>query len=408
MARSVLSDVNPEHYLWLRDGTIAKNLDELYQAISRISDDVFSHHANGEKNDFFSWIDGVYHDKHFAAQFLRARTKEKAAKMLKKKIESYRKSPGINPEEHLWLTDGTIIRSLDELKKAISGVGEDVLRHHITGERNDFYNWVKDVLHDKSLAEKLLDARTKDEIAEAISGKPEEKKKDIVKEEIRPKKAGSIKKIKKEIKALKAEKRKSSIKPGKIASETQETEVLYPGMKNKGTGLTIKEKPKKKNIKLKKVIKAEPAKKEARQEIKKSNKIKPEDKAPQASKAEAGKKEKYYSFTPNAMNSEAEKEGAMSREEKIKAQDQERLFTWKATVIALCILIIVISLLKIIDYTVTGASIANADLEAPPFYGLFIIFSFATLAIVYLIKKNEKEKGKKRKRKRGEKKCQKK
>lgn len=55
----------PEQYaFFVCDGKVVKNLKELVAAFDKMTDDVFRHHANKEKNDFSCWIRDImqHHD----------------------------------------------------------------------------------------------------------------------------------------------------------------------------------------------------------------------------------------------------------------------------------------------------------------------------------------------------------
>ena len=58
------------------------------------------------------------------------------------------------------LADGKEIKNLNELNKSLENIDENVFRHHANDERNDFSNWVRDVVGDEKLAEDL--SRTKE------------------------------------------------------------------------------------------------------------------------------------------------------------------------------------------------------------------------------------------------------
>lgn len=87
MKKNILSNVKPEHYFWFRDGTIIKNLHELYEAISRIDDDIFKHHVSDQRNDFYNWVRDVHQDKKLADNLLKAKTKEDIAEYIKSRVQ---------------------------------------------------------------------------------------------------------------------------------------------------------------------------------------------------------------------------------------------------------------------------------------------------------------------------------
>ena len=61
------------------------------------------------------------------------------------------------------LADGKAIRNLSQFNECLADMSEEVFRHHVNEERNDFSNWVGDVLKDKKLADDLLKTKDKTE-----------------------------------------------------------------------------------------------------------------------------------------------------------------------------------------------------------------------------------------------------
>ena len=66
------------------------------------------------------------------------------------------------------LDNGQTIKNLIELKEIVSKMPTIQFRTHINSEKNDFYNWIKDVLNDKDCAEDIKHARTQNLFIEQI------------------------------------------------------------------------------------------------------------------------------------------------------------------------------------------------------------------------------------------------
>jgi hypothetical protein len=58
------------------------------------------------------------------------------------------------------LCNGKVVSSVRELYDEIHHMTEDVFAHHVTADRNDFSNWVKDVYGEKKLAQDIKKAAT--------------------------------------------------------------------------------------------------------------------------------------------------------------------------------------------------------------------------------------------------------
>ncbi len=90
-ARRYLCDVAPEQCFWVNNGPILKNIEELANTLPGISDDIFQHHVNSEKNDFSNWIRDVVGDQKLANDLLSSKNKGSALKKVRNRVNSLRK-----------------------------------------------------------------------------------------------------------------------------------------------------------------------------------------------------------------------------------------------------------------------------------------------------------------------------
>jgi hypothetical protein len=73
------------------------------------------------------------------------------------------------PSTHrFWLKSGKPLKNLHELREELKMLGDVLFRHHVTAEKNDFANWVRDCLKNKELAKELYVCTTPSEMIEAI------------------------------------------------------------------------------------------------------------------------------------------------------------------------------------------------------------------------------------------------
>jgi hypothetical protein len=64
--------------------------------------------------------------------------------------------------------DGCIHRTLSDLQSCLSHMDEQTFSHHVTSYKNDFSNWVRDVMGDVELADELTKAKTRKDTAGLI------------------------------------------------------------------------------------------------------------------------------------------------------------------------------------------------------------------------------------------------
>jgi len=93
-ARKYLSDVAPEQCFWVNNGPILKNIDELANAMPDLSDDVFHHHVNNEKNDFSNWVRNIIGDKALANDLLSSKNKDSAVNKIRRRLNSLKSKAG--------------------------------------------------------------------------------------------------------------------------------------------------------------------------------------------------------------------------------------------------------------------------------------------------------------------------
>ena len=72
------------------------------------------------------------------------------------------------PEQCFWVNNGPILKNLDELSSALPEMNNETFNHHVNNEKNDFSNWIKDVIGDGKLANEILSSKSKDSAVKKI------------------------------------------------------------------------------------------------------------------------------------------------------------------------------------------------------------------------------------------------
>ena len=91
------------------------------------------------------------------------------AKILKKDAERLLANV---PEEYVFRCyDGRTFRNMEELSQALKSMGDEGFTHHANAEKNDFRNWVKDVIKDEKLARDLAKSRDQLQAAKAVENR---------------------------------------------------------------------------------------------------------------------------------------------------------------------------------------------------------------------------------------------
>lgn len=72
-------------------------------------------------------------------------------------------------DQRFFVINGQILSRLDELSAALRSMDQDTYMYHVNGDKNDFSQWVSDVLLNKALATKLAKAKNKADMATIIA-----------------------------------------------------------------------------------------------------------------------------------------------------------------------------------------------------------------------------------------------
>jgi hypothetical protein len=67
----------------------------------------------------------------------------------------------VPPEKAFWCCDDRILRNMRELGEALASMTDETFAYHSNAEKNDFSNWVNDVIEDAKLARDLAKASNK-------------------------------------------------------------------------------------------------------------------------------------------------------------------------------------------------------------------------------------------------------
>jgi len=87
-AARILADVADDKRFFCQDGRVIKNLTELVDCLTDMTEEVFYHHVTSEKNDFSNWIRDVFGDDKLAGEMSGIGTPREAARIVKARLVS--------------------------------------------------------------------------------------------------------------------------------------------------------------------------------------------------------------------------------------------------------------------------------------------------------------------------------
>ncbi len=75
----------------------------------------------------------------------------------------------VNPKHNFWVCDGNILKNIKEIPSALKKMKKNVFKHHVNKEKNDFANWINDIIKDTKLAKELYKIKDKKKIISKIT-----------------------------------------------------------------------------------------------------------------------------------------------------------------------------------------------------------------------------------------------
>ena len=75
----------------------------------------------------------------------------------------------VSPDKEFYLTDGRRLKNINELAMALKDMSADIFHHHVNKDKNDFANWINDVIGSKNLAKKLSNVKNKKKYTQIIN-----------------------------------------------------------------------------------------------------------------------------------------------------------------------------------------------------------------------------------------------
>ena len=75
----------------------------------------------------------------------------------------------VSADKAFFVINGKALHSIKELEDALAGMPPEIFYYHVTNEKNDFANWIRDIFDEKKLAHEMRRATTPEEMRDIIS-----------------------------------------------------------------------------------------------------------------------------------------------------------------------------------------------------------------------------------------------
>ena len=101
--------------------------------------------------------------------FIRKLTKEVVKMVRMTKSVAEERLSNVSQEKQFWCHDGRYLKNLQELEVALEQMTEETFRYHSDETKNDFSNWVRDVIGDEKLSRDLQKSTAREHAAKSVA-----------------------------------------------------------------------------------------------------------------------------------------------------------------------------------------------------------------------------------------------
>ena len=74
----------------------------------------------------------------------------------------------VSPDHFFYCNDGRILKSIAELRDALSSMDGGLFSYHVNGNKNDFADWIREAAEDEGLAKSIENIRVSEKMVEKI------------------------------------------------------------------------------------------------------------------------------------------------------------------------------------------------------------------------------------------------
>ena len=85
------------------------------------------------------------------------------------KKEALRALSDVNSKHNFWVSDGSVLKSINDLLSALKKMKKNIFQFHVNKEKNDFANWINDIIKDDKLAKEISKIKDRKGIIKKIT-----------------------------------------------------------------------------------------------------------------------------------------------------------------------------------------------------------------------------------------------
>jgi len=158
-----------ENCFFTKDGQVLKTVQDLLEYLVNCDEEYYKYHVNDQKNDFASWVNNVLLFPELGESLKLSKTINEARDAIMEffQIFDYR-SQWISEEKAFHTVDDYQVKNIQELYYYINNCDDNNFNYHANPKKNDFANWVSDVLLFPSVAAKMRVAINKNDMIKVL------------------------------------------------------------------------------------------------------------------------------------------------------------------------------------------------------------------------------------------------
>jgi hypothetical protein len=152
-----LSDITRrENCFFTRDGHVLKTVKDMLDYLMECDELNYSYHVNAQKNDFANWVSDVLLAPELGKNLMVSKNLIEARDAILAFLQAFDyQSKGVSDDKAFHTVDDYKLKNVQELYYYINNCDDGSFNFHFNAQKNDFANWVSDVLIFPSLSAKM-------------------------------------------------------------------------------------------------------------------------------------------------------------------------------------------------------------------------------------------------------------
>lgn len=83
----------------------------------------------------------------------------------------------VSDDTAFWVANGPVFRNLEDMANGLQTLDDAQFAFHVNNDKNDFYNWINDIIGDKNLCVAIKDTKAKEAMQKKVAARVAQLKK---------------------------------------------------------------------------------------------------------------------------------------------------------------------------------------------------------------------------------------